>query len=290
MTSKLTVNDILNYAAENPKMLRVKECDNGMRVLKYSHKAFYRGVWDPELREARGLVIDAEDSIVAYPFSKAFGLGFEKDAGEFDDDEEVTIFRKINGFLGVISMHCGEYVFSTTGSIDSPFVQYIKDMVDDDILKGVANYPEHTHMFEVVHPDDPHIVVENCGMYYLGSRKKEIGSPIENLPMDCGLPVETARVTFGEAKKLANLAHHEGFMVYAPDGRCGKLKAPYYVALKILARSNEHRVFSKGIMSRIDDQYSELLEHVRKFGSGFFELDAQSRLRLCRGFIEKNAS
>ncbi len=76
----------------------------GLRVVKYSKKVFYKKQWNqyPILEELRGLVLDSEGNIIAYPFTKLYNYG-ENDAF-VERDKEVTAVRKINGFLGVLSV------------------------------------------------------------------------------------------------------------------------------------------------------------------------------------------
>ena len=46
----------------------------GLSVLKYSKKVFYNNLWnkDKRLLDCRGIVVDSEDNIVVWPFTKVF--------------------------------------------------------------------------------------------------------------------------------------------------------------------------------------------------------------------------
>ena len=49
---------------------------SGLSVLKYSRKVFYDNLWnkDKRLLDCRGMVVDSDDNIVVWPFTKVFNL------------------------------------------------------------------------------------------------------------------------------------------------------------------------------------------------------------------------
>lgn len=219
-------------------------------VHKYRKNVFYKGDWCEETINSRGHVYDKDGSLVALPFRKTFNYGVESQADPFELDEAVYIYKKINGFMVAVSMHKGELVVSTTGSVVSKFVDYAKEFIKEDewveflIDRGLEDY---TFIFECVHPDDPHIISHEVGLYFLGARYKYNDECInQNLVLN--IPItELVGTTCShiirfflrqsiqwDSGKLTTLrksiedvetVDHEGFMVYSVDfQRCVKLK------------------------------------------------------------------
>lgn len=104
-----------------------------------------------------------------------------------------TLSRKSFGLFGAAFMLAvtlveGAITLSTTGSLDSDFVGYGWDLIRkmdrseyDNFALFLSRHPGMTHIFEAVHPDDPHIIPEVEGLYYLGSRYHNTESGIVNI-------------------------------------------------------------------------------------------------------------
>ena len=60
-------------------------------------------------------------------------------------------------------------MFSTTGSLDSSFVQMAKEHLEKYQNLFVAK-PNYTFLFEIVDEKDPHIIEEELGEYLLACR------------------------------------------------------------------------------------------------------------------------
>jgi hypothetical protein len=109
----------------------------------------------------------------------------------------------------------------------------------------VLNYYD-TCLFEVVVPQDPHIVQEREGLHFLGVREKDTG---DFYPMGMGTD-SPIRCTLEQALEIAKNDRGEGFMMYPmlPDGlaydfnNCCKLKTDYYIGKKKLMRMTAKNV------------------------------------------------
>jgi hypothetical protein len=273
---------MLNSMLANPNIrVRQSDFDPRLSVLKYKKQVFYKDTWTPELENARGLVI-ADGKIVAYPFTKIYNYGIEKRAPKFASNEPLVVQRKVNGFMAAISLWDGHPLVSTTGSVDSDFVGYVLDFLDDKAaMKVLEQFPHYTFMFECVHPSDPHIIEEEPGLYYLGCREKLFGSTIhvgtKQLADAFGAYfVESFTANIEEVKELAKVAKHEGYVMYARDNRAAKIKSPYYLISKWLARGN--KPISR---ERVDEEFYPLLEVITP---EFYELPEQQRLAFIKDF------
>lgn len=277
--------------------LRESTTHPGLFVLKYKREVFYKGLWNPFLEEARGLVVDKDFNVVSRPFLKIYNYGVEKESPVFDDNTEVQVFRKVNGFMVAATAHDGKLVVSTTGSLDSDFVTLARTHLDKCplMVRDLMMLPEFTFMFECCDASDPHIVDESPGLYLIGMRHKESGilshSTVLHINKDAGFclnhyntnPVEAFRCTMKELIKKAKTVKHEGFVFYH-NGVGAKIKSPYYLTKKMLMRKNIDKLMAMDAKEFLDEEFYPLIDWIREVDrEKFSQLDEISR----REYIEK---
>lgn len=150
---------------QNNPLVRIKE-DNGFAVAKYSRKCFYDNAWDEAALNSRGHVYDIRTGeLIVRPFAKIFNHG-ENRTG-FYTDGPYFVQHKINGFMGCVTNHNGNLIYSTTGSTTSDFVALLQrevEKVPNLIHSFVSGF---TYVFEVCVPEDPHIIPEKHGLHFL---------------------------------------------------------------------------------------------------------------------------
>lgn len=296
-------DELKEYVATSG-LVNMKPAGEGIYVLKYKKKVFYDNLWNEYIAECRGTIVDADFNLVAYPFTKIYNYGIEKEAPVLPADTEVTAFRKVNGFMVSATWYNGDVLVSTTGSTDSDFVGYAKEMMlkhmpwadwqmafNSDDLDGV------TVMFECVHPNDPHIVVEKPGMYVLGYRVNEWGSPVGHDPFmlrelgdlfNCFVP-ESLTTNMARLQELVKECRHEGYVFYTKDGVSSKIKSPYYLTSKWVARNprtDKLVDLNKDIKHNLDEEYYPLVDAIRANIAEYTALDEQARLAWVRKFME----
>ena len=176
-----------------------------LTVLKYKRKVFFDNLWNDELIECRGTVVNANGDVVQLPFAKIFNYGIESKAPTFDPNELVYVTRKVNGFMLAVSNYRGNLLVSTTGSITSPFVELGKELLAKNNYSVNDFEPGYTYLFEACHPSDPHIIHEIEGLYPLARRCLTTGVLF---------PVTEKKTTFQEAFDEATNAPHEGLVIY----------------------------------------------------------------------------
>lgn len=227
----------------NRGMARMKN-DGKFTTFKYHRRAMYDYLWfvETDLLECRGHTYDSvtKELVQAAP-RKSFNY-LENDYwwSAVDLDTQVEVYKKINGYMACATLHNGELVVSTTGTTTSEYAQWAKEL----ILKDYALYDmvidsDASTLFEVVVPQDPHIVNERIGLHLLGMREKAGDGTFH----PCN---GTGVMTLAEAITLAETDRGEGFMVYRKDedsklAPC-KLKTPYYVGKKKLMRMSAKNV------------------------------------------------
>jgi hypothetical protein len=204
---------------------------------------------------------------------------------------------KINGFLGCLTYveQYGKVIASTTGSLDSEYCAMIEEYITDDIVKIVKLYSDYTFMFEVCHPNDPHIIKERYGLHLIGMREISNDSQYstsykkEQWLDELSEYMKVKRPSFGISRFSdivddAKSCNHEGFLVYGLEsGTVLKLKSPYYKILKFLARIKIEKL-EKGLdninefKKTIDEEFYGLLNYIHTNIEYFKSLDEQGKL------------
>jgi len=306
-------NQIIQGLVEK-KLLKVKSYDNGLRVLKYSRNAFFNSAWReyPILKEMRGLVIDGNCKIIAYPFTKV--MNYLQENTTVERDREVSAIHKINGFMACLSTYNGELLVSTTGTLDSQYAKLAKEVITTGLndatkadLIDMLRMHNTSLMFEIAHESDPHIIKEKTGAYLTGARDNYLGSSLmgENLlnQLHCAnyaknwLRPTFRTVRFSDILLESKTNETEGYMirdVITGEVLC-KLKTPYYSSKKHLMRANQSAVqqmfkapstyaTNKGLDARFRPVVDAIVTHYS--ASAWVALDEQLR----SAFIEQALS
>jgi len=293
--------DELKGYVKSSNLVNMKDVGDGLYVLKYKKKVFYDGLWNRFIAECRGSIVDADFNLVSYPFTKIYNYGIEKEAPVLAPDTKVTAFRKVNGFMVAMTWYNNDVLVSTTGSIDSPYVVMAKEMMlthaswrDWQVL--LAKMVGQTLMFECVHPEDPHIVPEKAGMYILGYRINEYHSAVLHDPfvlqelarkVNC-FHTESVTTNMVQLEKLAKECKHEGYVFYTDDGVSAKIKSPYYLTSKWVARNprtDKLVDLNKDIKHNLDEEYYPLVDAIRANIVEYTAMDEQARLSWVRNFV-----
>jgi hypothetical protein len=296
--------DKLKEYIETSNLINMKEAGEGIYVLKYKKKVFYDNLWNEYIAECRGTIVDKDFNLVTYPFTKIYNYGIEKEAPVLKADARVMALRKVNGFMVAMTIHKGELLVSTTGSTDSDFVTMAKEMMtthmplnDWRLALGTSDCLGMTFMFECVHPNDPHIIPEKSGMYFLGARENSWGSKILHDPMflidfartlNCFVP-ENVTTNMSRLQELAKECKHEGYVFYTDDGVSAKIKSPYYLTSKWVARNprtDKLVDLKKDIKHNLDEEYYPLVDAIRANIVEYTAMDEQTRLAWVRNYME----
>lgn len=262
---------------------------DGFKIYKYAKKIFYKRLWktNPIFEKARGIVLDIAGNIVVHPFDKIYNYS-EYDTGlDIEKDRSVHVVEKLNGFMGCVSKHPfkKELLLSTTGSLTSPFVQYIKDCIDPELEKNLLKYftnNKETLMFEVIHPEDKHIIEypeEKNGLWLIGARGLNFeDKPVSEIELDkIADQIGVKRGFWYEAKfgdvleKLQN-SELEGFMIRdaKTDDTLMKVKTNYYLLTKFIGRLNTKKIeimFSKPEIFKkdhVDEEFYPIVDRIIK--------------------------
>jgi hypothetical protein len=134
-------------------------------------------------------------------------------------------------------------------------------------------------------------------MYLLGYRAKDWVSKVSLTPkllkmlsIEFGtLPVEHYRMTVGEMLSQVKTVKHEGFVFYTDDDVSAKIKSPYYLTSKWVARNprTDKLVDLKNdIKHNLDEEYFPLVDAIRANIVEYTAMDEQARLSWVRNYME----
>lgn len=274
-----------------------------LHVKKYKREVFYDNLWTDELREARGHVALEDGTIVARPFTKIFNR-FENGV-DIQPERVCLAVEKINGFMmcaTYVEHGVNDVVISTTGSLDSDYVAYAKEFVDDKFKRVVANHKGYSLLFEVCHPNDPHIIEEMPGLYLVGIREvnsntQYMSNEWHEMLLDIITQDFTSNVrrpywfkaTFNEIVSSAIASEYEGYVVYDEvAGVVLKLKSPHYKVLKVLARIKDVARLKLDVLGTMPLKYTWLINHVLLNYQMFNALEEQQRLTYMRECLHEH--
>lgn len=295
------------FVEDNPKLVSMKPAGEGIFVLKYKKRVFYDNLWNDYLEECRGTIVDADFNVVSRPFTKIYNYGIEAKAPVLDPGTLVTAYRKVNGFMVAMTWHNKDILVSTTGSTSGDFVEYAKEMMLThacwtDWQLALCSAQGLTLMFECVHPADPHIVPEDKGMYFLGYRQNSWDSEVKGFGvamsqhwaeyargvLNCYV-AESYVLPLAELQEKVKTVKHEGFVFYTQNGLSSKIKSPYYLTSKWVARNprtDKLVDLNRDIKQNLDEEYYPLVDAIRANIVEYTALDEQARLAWVRNYME----
>lgn len=285
---------------------------DGFKIYKYGKKVFFKRLWktNPVFEKARGLVLDIAGEVVVHPFDKIYNYG-EYDTGlEVEKDRSVHVVEKLNGFLGCISKHPfkNELLLSTTGSLTSPFIQYIRDFITPELEQNLLNHfknNKQTLMFEVIHPEDKHIIEypsEKNGLWLIGARGLNFNDqPLSEIALDkLSEKIGFKRgfwyeAKFGEVLEKLQNSELEGFMIRdaQTDETLMKIKTNYYLVTKFIGRLGPKMtqlMFAnpeKFKQDHVDEEFFPMVDFVvkDKKKEDFEAMDPKERVEYVRGIV-----
>ena len=261
-------------------------------VYVYTQRAVMDRIWNDTTRMCRGLILDRDGNIVARPFDKFFNL-FERVETEPKNlpKGRFVVEEKLDGSMGTIFHHNGEWNVSTKGSLESDQANYARELLPSYDFSQ-AN-PNETIITEIIYPEN-RIVVDYgdfVGLRLLAVRNRHTGveqpaGRIEILAKQMGM--ECRRIYnekkfgtmilqtsgFDNIAELPFEAGTEGFICRWPCGFRVKVKNPWYLRIhKLLDMRSQKRILElleggeyravletmpKELQKQFDDIYASL--------------------------------
>lgn len=301
---KMDKSELKKYVENNPSLIGMRETSYpGLYILKYKKRVFFDDLWNQFTEECRGTIVDKDFNVISRPFTKIYNYGIEARAPRIALTTPVRAYRKVNGFMVSLSWYLDDILVSTTGSTDSPYVSMAKEQMLkhhpwEHWVKCAKMVAGHTLMFECVHPNDPHVIPEIAGMYFLGWRKNDWDSKIDGYGfgngdwqgyaetcLNCPFP-DMLEVTLGELQAITKECRHEGYVAYTQDGASFKIKSPFYLTNKWVARNpRTDKLMREDFKNQIDEEYYPLLSAIQADIESYTAKNEQERLAWIRKFL-----
>lgn len=267
---------------------------DGLRLYNYSHKCQYAKAWDEITMQARGIVVDKDDNVVAFPFKKFFNL--EEFPEKVPAWPPETVTEKVDGSAIIAFVYNGELRLNTRGSFNSD--QAIKAR---EIMKGrykqcsidmLKSFKDHTHIFEVIYKENKIVVDygDKEELVYLGSIVTDTGEDVGLIPalketFPCVMEHDSASL---EKLMGQDQTNREGFVLRWKDGFRVKAKFAEYVRLhRLLTGINEKSIWAELRAGRPLDSFmeavpEEFLRFVKETEEGlhntFAEIEKQAKM------------
>lgn len=284
----------------------------GASLYKYTPKVHFNNLWEksPFLLKARGFVMrDSDGVILSHPFDKTFNYG-EKGFIHTSPSESVTVVEKLNGFLACVSNHPDDMeklLLNTTGTFDSDFVQYIRDLISKDQEEKFVEFFKRngprTLMFEAIHKDDnEHIIkYDEQGLWLIGARghryddKVDSEERLDEIASEIGVNrPKYESMNFGDLVNNMKTCNIEGYMVRAKNGGdyLMKIKSSYYLVTKFLGRGDNKAdlIFGnkQNILRKVDEEFLPLIDFLRENYTiqTYKELGNVARIEVVRSFLD----
>lgn len=208
----------------------------GLSIFHYSNRCVYDLLWTPSSLMARGLILDrAARRIVATPFPKFFNFSEPGVTQPIPNDESFETFEKLDGSLGIVFHHAGQWKVTTKGAFGTPQATWAETQLGGLNLDALR--PGDTYLFEIVSKENRIVVAYPFEELVLLGGYAEDGreffrAELETLADNLGCRIATAHrfadfdELFAAAGSLGRFS--EGFVVRFERGLRLKLKGAEY--------------------------------------------------------------
>ena len=106
--------------------------------------------------------------------------------------------------------------------------------------------------------------------------------------LNCFVP-ENVTTNMARLQELVKECKHEGYVFYTDEGVSAKIKSPYYLTSKWVARNprtDKLVDLNKDIKHNLDEEYFPLVDAIRANIVEYTAMDEQARLSWVRNYLE----
>jgi RNA ligase len=218
---------------------------NGLRCIKYTHYAQNAQCWSsPEFTDeehvfftlVRGIIVDKEGEIIAFPFQKFHNLGEKQFNDAQFEGKPFRVEEKRDGNLVTLFYYDNKWQVASSGSFQSPVQIIAQELIESEQYKyAIEGFDQDsTYVLELIAPET-RIVVDygkERSLTLLGVIDKNTGL---QLPLELtSFPhkVSTIDIAFNTLQEVyehvQELEYTEGYVVKFDDGQMFKVKSPWY--------------------------------------------------------------
>jgi RNA ligase len=152
----------LNDLVEAGMINEIPHPTTNLVMYNYSKECQTVACWNDTTKKCRGLIVDIFGDIVARPMAKFFNYEEYMQSETLDmipTNESFEVYEKLDGSLGILYWIGDKPFITTKGSFVSEQGAHATHLLHTT-YKDVWNRLDRslTYMFEIIYPDDPHIV------------------------------------------------------------------------------------------------------------------------------------
>jgi RNA ligase len=244
--------DLLSRHVVNGYVREAHHPTEPLRIYNYTAKTQWSRTWDGVTTQCRGLMVGADDQVVARPFAKFFNLSdYQTDdptVGPIELEPPIEVYEKVDGSLGIAYRQPsdGRLAWATRGSFVSDQAVWATAFWHAQEREFAFDLDRVTVLAEIVYPDN-RIVVDYAGAAYLALLAVlDIATGEQVLPSAARADVPTTwaggpvvgslgQLVDLDISSLPVLDNAEGFVLLSADRRTRvKCKLPEYVRLHAL--------------------------------------------------------
>ena len=245
-------------------------------IFIYSYNKVWYEDWTPELRWARGLILDSFGQVIACPIPKFFNYGEVPSEVNLRlaKGYKYSIQEKYDGSLGILFYYNNKWHLSTKGSFVSEQAIKGKQILDSKYKSYAELDKQYTYLFEIIYPENQIVVnytEEQMILLAITDPKtlKEIEISNQNIPKSFDIVKYYTDRTIDnilEDLKREDYIGSEGFVVVFEDSYRAKFKYDEYVRLhKIVSDFTPKKIIE--LMKsggNIDDMINSLPDEFRQ--------------------------
>ena len=255
-----------------------------LTIFKYSQDCHIEGRWNETNRQARGIIMRTDGTVVARPFAKFFNLGevAETQLANLPWHEEVEIYEKVDGSCGIgyWTDEYGEWRLATPGSMESE--QAVRGSAFLTLYYDWSHLPPNcTPVFEIVYPENRIVVnyngVEELVLLAIFELSGEEWHPrrVDQIAEKCGFR-RPRRYNIDLRGEIPFEENAEGYVARFASGRRVKVKSPAYLRVHRLLnymspkgvidliRGNEYGVTVKQLPQGIQQDFDDIRAYVQQ--------------------------
>lgn len=250
-----------------------------LRIYGYTPSAQYERVWNPVTSQCRGLIVDADDNVVARPFAKFFNYGETDQYGALPEGDPI-VSEKMDGSLGIIYTYKGHIGVATRGSFMSDQARWASNWLQINMPDFVQ--PEGvTTLVEIIYRENRIVVdYDYESLILLGAIHNATGADIDREDISWWEERRRAPVFHLRTDDAIDVAQGDGFAngegvvlcwprPDAPSFRL-KIKHPRYVELHRivtgLSTRTVHEALANGtledLIANVPDEFYPWVEQV----------------------------
>ncbi len=211
--------------------------DGDLELYFYSRQCVYESHWNLFTLLSRGLILDRRNQrIIATPFPKFFNYGELIDTLP---NLPFEVSEKIDGSLGILFQHAGQWRVTTRGSLSSEQGQWATAFLNRHINVGALT-PGTTYLVEIIYPANRIVIQYGFEALILLAAYDQTGRELSRPELETAASATGLRIApshaYDHLPQLLEVAkslcaQEEGFVVRFSNGLRVKIKGEEYCRL-----------------------------------------------------------